>query len=485
MADKNHTMEKLPDLSKLSHDEKDVLIIHLWDVVQELRAQLATMSAELAELKGKQAKDSHNSSKPPGADVFRKPKSRRQPSGNKPGGQPGHSGSTLKRAAKADHVIEHAPPAQCDACGATLRDIPAAAEIRQVMELPPIFVQVTEHRRLTVRCSCGKTHRGNFPADVTGPVQYGPRLKALAVYLTQYQLLPVQRSAELMQDIWGVSISAASIDTYAMKAGARIKPVTERIRHAIRRAAVAHFDESGLRVAGALHWLHTAATPQLAWYGHHAKRGSCAIEQFDILPRFAGVAVHDGFATYRDYPCRHGLCNAHHLRELIWLEETGGQAWTTLMIRLLLDAKKCADEAKKNGRAVDRARIDEYRQRFLEIVAGGLRSNPEQPKASGSKRRVKQSPETNLLLRLNRYRDDVMRFLADPDVPFDNNLAERAIRMPKLKQKVSGCFRSEHGADTFCTIRSYLATLRKQGLDLFSALTRTFQGNPLLPAFSP
>ena len=478
-------MKELPDLNTLSHAEKDALIMQLWAMVQALTGQVDALTAEVAELKGRLIKDSHNSSKPSGLDVFRKPKSQRLPSGKKPGGQRGHPGSTLKRVAQPDRSVDHPPPPSCDACGAALVGTVAVVETRQVMELPPLAVEVVEHRRLARRCVCGKLHRGEWPADVTEPMQYGPRLKALAVYLTQYQMLPVLRSAELLRDLWGAPISAASIDAYATAAGATLAPVVDRIRHAVAQAGVAHFDESGLRVAGTLHWLHTAATPRLSWYGHHARRGGEAIEHFDILTRFNGVAVHDGFAPYRDYACHHALCNAHHLRELIWLDETSGQTWSRRMIHLLTDAKAAAEGARGGQPSLTPAAVAAYHQRFEALLAEGRRLNPERPKAAGSRRAVKQSPATNLLKRLTRYRTDVLRFLSDPRVPFDNNLAERAIRMPKLKQKISGSFRSDHGADTFCAVRSYLATLRKQGLDLVSALTKTFQGAPPLPSFSP
>ena len=475
-------MKELPDLSSLSHTQKDELILTLWAMVQSLTARVETLTAEVAELKGRLSKDSHNSSKPPSADGLKKPKSLRKPSGKKRGGQKGHPGSTLRQVTTPDHIVVHAPPEMCDGCGQVL-PVGSVVEARQVMELPPLAVEVTEHRCLAVTCPCGKVHRGQFPAGVTEAIQYGPRLKALAVYLTQYHLLPMRRSAELIEEIFGAPISAASLHGYIRESATHLAPTVERIKTGVKATAVVHFDESGLRVEGGLDWLHTAATEQLSWYGHHARRGVVAMEHFDILPHFVGVAVHDGLAAYRDYDCLHGLCNAHHLRELVWLDETLGQTWPAHLIDLLCTAKAVADHAKAQRQPVAAEQVAAFRQRFDALVAEGLLLNPPNPTREGRRGPVKQSTATNLLLRLRRYTEDVLRFLSNPAVPFDNNLAERAIRMPKLKQKVSGCFRTTQGADDFCTIRSYLATLRKQCLPLFDSLVKVFLGNTPQPQF--
>jgi transposase len=474
--------QKLPDLRTLSHAQKDALIVELFGMVKRLTAEVERLTKRVAELEGRLGKDSHNSSKPPSTEGFKKTKSQRTASGKKPGGQPGHPGSTLRQMTHPDRLIEAPIPERCDACGGDLADRPATLEARQVIDIAPLRLEVTEYRLRTIRCTCGKIHRSPLPAGVREPVQYGPRTKALVVYLNDYQLLPVRRTADLLQDLWGASMSPASVDAYMHEAGQRLHPMVEKIRAAATASSVLHLDESGLRVAGKLHWLHTAATPELSWYAHHPKRGLDAFESFGILPRFTGTAVHDGFAPYRDYACRHALCNAHHLRELIWISETTGQAWAQEMIDLLIAAKKETDAA--GGKAMSASCLANYLQRFEQLVAAGQSLNPERAHPKGGHRRAKQSDATNLLKRFARYRLDILRFLSDPAVPFDNNLAERAIRMPKLKQKISGAFRSDHGADTFCAIRSYLATLRKQGMDLFRALTCTFQGKPPAPSFT-
>ena len=474
-------LQELPDLGKLSDAQKDALIVELFGLVKKLSGEVERLRRRVEELEGRLKKDSHNSSKPPSAEGLRKPKSQRKSSGKKPGGQKGHLGSTLKQMTNPDRIVEAPISCWCEACGAALSEGETTVETRQVIDLAPLRLDVTEYRLRTVRCACGKIHRAAEPEGAREAVQYGPRIKAMAVYLTNYQLLPLRRTADLLEDLWGAPISPASVHAYACQASQRLRPVVDDIRRAVGASAVLHLDESGFRVGGALHWLHTAATPELSWYAHHPKRGLEAFESFDILPRFVGTAVHDGFSPYRDYPCRHALCNAHHLRELIWIGETTEQAWAQEMINLLVLAKNEVQAAA--GKALNEARIDDYHQRFVQLVAVGKALNPERPKLAGSRRPVKQSEATNLLKRFERYRHDILRFLSDPAVPFDNNLAERAIRMPKLKQKISGAFRSNHGADSFCIVRSYLATLRKQGGNLFRALYSTFLCNPTAPSF--
>ncbi len=315
-----------------------------------------------------------------------------------------------------------------------------------------------------------------------------PVIKGTVVYLTQQQLLPprlmMERTTQILSDLWGVPISTGSVQTRIAQAAQILTPVVERIATAIQAAPVVHFDETGQQVDKRLHWLHTATTPDLTWYGTHPRRGQIAMDAFGILPGFTGVAVHDGWTSYREYPCAHALCNAHHLRELIYLEETTEQAWPRKMIDFLRRAKDQADAAKGRDQALTHTQIAQLRCEYDAVLAEGVRDNPPCTQNAGRRGRIKQSPAFNLLMRLRQHADDVLRFLSDARVPFDNNPAERAIRMPKLKQKTSGCFRTVAGAESFATIRSYLATLRKQGRNLFHALTLTFQNQPPDPILS-
>jgi transposase len=480
-------METLPDLAGLTHAEKDEVIHALWDVVTALRkevvglkAEVASLKAEVIELRGQLAKNSRNSSIPSSAEGLKKTKSMRKKGTRPPGGQPGHSGSTLKQADHPDHVVDHRLSEVCDACGGLLAG-ETATEARQVFDLPPVAMEVTEHRVHQLRCTCGKLHRSEFPTEVSAPVQYGPGVKALAVYLTQHHMLPVARTARLLADLYGLSISAGTIQAMIGEAGTRLAPTVEQIADAVAQANVAGADESGFRVAGKLNWLHTAVTDALTWLGLHTKRGKIAFEDFGLLYRIKGTLVHDGWASYRELDCAHALCNAHHLRELTFVHEECGQPWAKHMIDLLVATHH--ETVATQGKPLTAMRIRTIRADYEAILVGAATANPERP-ASGKRGRTAQSVPFNLYRRLRDHADDVLRFTIDPLVPFSNNLAEQAIRMPKVKHKIAGCFRTTEGAQAFCIIRSYLATLQKQHFDLFSSLVQVFKGNVPQPRLS-
>jgi transposase len=403
----------------------------------------------------------------------------RIPGQNPTGGQKGHEGHTLKKAERPDHIVTHAPPTICDECGSLLLEV-TVAETRQVFDLPPTHYEVTEHRVLEAHYACGKLHRSEFPEGVNAPVQYGPCLKAAVVHLTQHHMLPAQRTAELMGDLFDLPLSDATVLAAVDEAHQRLEPTVTAIGQAISAAPIAHADETGLRVDGKLHWLHVLATGLLTWMGIHPHRGKKAFDAFGLLTSFVGTLIHDGWKPYRDLVCQHALCNAHHLRELTYVFEEMGQAWANHLIEMLVDA---CHEVTAAGGPLTADRIAHFRSLYLEIIAAGEAANPRAP-PSGKRGRTRQSKAVNLLRRLRTYADDVLRFMTDPGVPFTNNLAEQAVRMPKVKQKVSGCFRTLAGAQSFCTIRSYLDTLRKQGANLFHALTQTFQGNVPQPRFA-
>ncbi len=458
-----------PDLSAMDHAAKD-------DLIRFLLAENAELKSRITALEVRLAKDSHNSSKPPSSDGLRKPapKSLRQAGQHPKGGQKGHKGSSLERVSEPDHVVNHPLPATCDACGCTLDDA-HISEARQVFDIPPQQVEVTEHRALEAHCTCGKVHRSDFPEGVTATTQYGPRVQAMAVYLTQHHMLPILRTTQILRDTCGVALSPGAVVRMIRTAAGNLILTVAHIADAVRDAHVAHFDETGMRVAGKLHWLHTAATPNLTWVGIHTRRGQEAFDAFGILPRFQGIAIHDGWAPYRKYDCLHGLCNAHHLRELTMVHELYGQRWAKRMIDLLVTANR----EVANGPLTD-DRMVQINADYTALLAQGDKVHPIKKRKDGSAHR-RQSYPTNLLRRLREYREDVLRFLSDPGVPFTNNIAEQAVRMPKVKQKISGCFRTFDGAAAFCTIRSYLETLRKQGVDLLHALVQSFQGKTPQP----
>ncbi|MDO8812452.1 MAG: IS66 family transposase [Gallionella sp.] len=467
-------METLPDLDHLSVAQKD-------DLIRALFAQVAALTAKVAELEGRLAQNSRNSSKPPSSDGLGKPKPKSQRrSGQKPtGGQKGHAGHTLKKVAQPDHIETHSPPSHCDACHRPLA-CAVVAETRQVFDIPPLRHEVTEHRVLEARCLCGKVHRGKFPAAVSAPVQYGPRIKASVVHLTHHHMMPVARTGALSGDLFGLPMSDATVLAIHEEARTLLAPIVLAMGEALKTVPVAHADETGMRVAGSLRWLHVLSTATLTWIGAHVNRGRKAFDAFGILPAFTGTLIHDGWKPYRDLRCTHGLCNAHHLRELAYVFEEMGQVWAQCLIDLLVDAHR---EVAAVGGPLSGDRIAHYRCAHARILADGEAANPRAP-PSGKRGGTKQSKALNLLDRLRIHADDVWRFMTDHGVPFSNNIAERDVRMPKVKQKISGGFRTLSGLDTFCTIRSYLATLHKQGDNLFHALTRAFQGSPPQPRFA-
>lgn len=464
-----------------------------------LREQVQVLAAQVQELQARLAKDSHNSSKPPSSDgLGRKPhrtKSLRTPSGKKAGGQVGHQGTTLRLVAtdQADVVAEHRPT-QCAACH---RELPADAEVvlrerRQVRDLPPlpICLLVTEHQALRLRCpACQAVTAGTFPTDAPSRAQYGPRLRALAVYLSQAQFVPLGRVQQVLREVaGGLRLGRGTLVSWIQQAARTLEPVEAQLKAALRQAPVLHSDETGVRRGGKLAWTHVTSTDRLTHYAVHAQRGRAATDAIGILPDFAGVSVHDGFASYRTYTaCRHALCNVHHLRELTFLEEEYEQVWAKDLKDLLRAMRTAADQARDQGLAqVPPSVRDPLHARYRELLAAGLAANPPPPtvRRAGQRGRLAQPPARNLLGRLLLDQEAVLAFLDDLAIPFDNNQAERDLRGFKVHQKVSNGFRSDPGAEAFARIRGYLATLRKQGQALLAALETVVAGCPLYPAFA-
>jgi len=460
---------------------------------QRQREQIATLLARVQELEARLAKDSHNSSKPPSSDgLRRKTKRLRQRSGKKPGGQLGHQGETLHLVATPDDVIEHRPTV-CEVCQTPLAEAASVVlyERRQVHELPPVVrLRVTEHRALHVRCpSCEQVSIGPFPADVKSRAQYGARVRALAVYLVEQQHVPVGRVQQLLADVLGMRLARGTLVGWVQQAAQVLEPVERQIKAALSLAPVLHHDETGVRRAGKLAWAHVTSTSRLTHYAVHAQRGHEATDAIGILPAFRGVSVHDGWGSYGVYTaCRHALCNVHHLRELTFLEEQYHQGWAKGLKALLREMKLATERARAHGRLrLPPAERADFIVRYQALLEMGLAANsppPDQERRPGQRGRLAQSPARNLLGRLLLRRDEVLAFLDDLAIPFDNNQAERDLRGLKIQQKVSGCFRSDRGADAYATIRGYLSTLRKQGHTHLAALEALFTGQPPYPAFA-
>lgn len=453
-------------------------------LVGELRQANQALTERVSQLEARLGKNSQNSSKPPSSDAFTKPvpRSLRKKSGRRPGKQPGDPGARLEPRAKPDEVVVHRP-VSCRSCGSDLDDAPVVGEqVRQVLDLPPIELVAIEHRAQRRACSCGAVTTADFPAEATAPVCYGPGVAALGSYLLARQHLPVDRAAEAMADCFGVPVSTGWLATLLPGAVARLEKFTDLIRRRLRAAPACHFDETGGRVAKKLRWIHVACTDSLTFYHLDDKRGMSAIDAAGVLPGLSGVAVHDGHTPYRRYDVVHGLCNAHHLRELAGIADATGQDWPTKLADLLVEIHAAVEHAKASGRTkLTARRLAGFTERYDALVNEGQRLNPPPP-PTGKRGRPKLGPAGSLLRRLDEYRDDVLRFATDFTVPFDNNQAERDIRMVKIQQKISGGWRSEAGARAFLTVRSYLSTARKHHRAGLDVLRELFTGDPWLPA---
>ena len=444
-------------------------------VIEQLQQRVQELEARLQE-------DSHNSHWPPSRDKGRT-KSLRQPSGKKRGGQPGHEGRTLKLVSEPEQVVVHRPE-QCVQCRRNLEEVVAVdAERRQVFDLPPLQMVVTEHRAEAVICPhCQRHNQAAFPAEVSKSVQYGPQVKALSVYLHQHHLLPFARLTQVLDDLLGTSPSAGTMALWLQEAAELVAEPVAQIKADLRQSEVVHCDETGLYIGGERVWLHVAATPHLTCYEAYPQRGRQGTDALGILPDFAGTAVHDNWAAYARYACRHALCNVHHLRELTFVHEQFAQVWAGELKQFLLEVKAQVDAAKAQGATTLppdlRARIDQQYQQLVEQALIETAPPPEGwPK--GKRGRVKKSKARNLAERFDLQRSQILAFVDDFAVPFDNNLVERDIRMVKVQQKISGCFRSWAGAQAACRLRSYLSTMHKQGHAAFAVLSALFAAHPL------
>jgi transposase len=460
-------------------------------VLREQLAQRDQLIGQLQErlqtLEERLGKDSHNSHLPPSSDRFvRQPKSLRKKSGKKPGGQPSHPGHSLSFSLTPDEVVVHALD-RCAHCQQDLHTIPLQAiERRQVVDVTLPRLVVREHQAEQKQCPhCQQISTADFPAAVRAPVQYGPSIAASGVYLVQQHLLPLARACEVLGDLLGVQLSEATLCSFIQGCAEQLSGVEKQIKEALLQASVIHLDETGLYVNGTRHWMHVTSTPTLTHYQVHRCRGKSALQAIGILPFFLGTSVHDSFGSYWRYGCQHALCNVHLLRDLTFLAEEQGWWWAAKLKALLLEMKEATEQARQQGRLwLDPLEVADWQARFLQLLDEGDQAHPRAHAPPNQRGRVKQSAGRNLLDRLRKHQQAVWAFLEDLRVPFDNNLAERDLRMVKVQQKVSGCFRSLSGAVAFSRIRGYLSTLRKQDLPLLSALQATLCGHPVLPSLT-
>lgn len=453
------------------------------EIILALEARLCALEPRVRELETRLGLNSRNSSKPPSSDGPAKPvvKSLREKSGRPPGGQPGHEGTTLRQVATPDRVERHVPH-RC-ACGCVLTGQPVTrVERYQVFDLPEPRMAVTEHQvHVTICPACEAECKGALPPEVSAaPVQYGPRVRALVVYLRVYQLLPYERVSALCGDVFGLPVSKATIEAAEVEADGHLQPFVEEVAAQLRAAPVAHVDETGFRVEGRTRWLHVVATPALTLYHVDDKRGQQAMEAQGVLPQFTGRLVHDCWAPYFAYEgCVHGLCGAHLLRELKFAHEEQGQSWALEMSVWLLYLAGL--RAARSDVPFSAQAVAFFEAQYKAILARGAAELPSPPERAAGRGRLPKSKSANLHERLVKHRDAVLRFVYDPQVPFTNNLAEQSMRMAKVQQKISGCLRTIAGARRFARLRSYVSTLIKQHRHVLTHIANAIAGTPWIP----
>ncbi len=487
MHDQQSTRAKLLTLYAEGPDAVVQFFELLLAEVDELKQIISKQEERIATLEGQLKQDSHNSHKPPSSDgLKRTTKNVRPKTDRSSGAQPGHEGTTLKMVSTPHHVVKHAVTA-CSGCGRSLGRLQSKSyRRRQMFDVPTPRLEVTEHRCEIKECpACGKTTTAAFPAGLTKAAQYGVNIKSIAAYLMHYQLLPSERTGAALSDLFGCCVAEGTLFRWAEELHTKLETPEQTVKEQLLQAPVLHSDETGLFCQAKLHWLHVNSTAHLTHYGVHPKRGTEAMDAIGILPRFGGTAIHDSWKPYFSYACTHSVCNAHILRELTFAHEEDHQRWAKDMKQLLLRIERSVDNARQRQQHSFSPRsLRRFERQYDRVLALALRHNPRQRGSPHRRGRKKQTKTRNLIERLRTYRAAVLAFMYDFRVPFTNNQAERDLRMAKVKQKISGTFRSPRGADIFCRIRGYISTARKNALAPFDALLRAFTDNPFVPSLN-
>ena len=467
--------KQTPSLHEIIKDQQ-LEIAKRDEIIKKLELIIKKQNARIEELERRLNLNSSNSSKPPSSDGLQKPPSRtqslREKSGKKPGGQLGHKGETLKPVENPD-VIEKHKITECPDCKTNLTDVPVAKTYkRQVVEIPKVAPIVTEHHIDVKHCpGCSTSVEAPHDNFINAPVQYGPNAKATAAYLHVEHLIPKERTSEIMQELCGLTMSAGTVENVIKTGASNVEAVVNDIAEQLRVSKHKHADESGVRVAGKLFWLHSLSNKYFVSYRLSEKRG-------DVPKDLMGTVTHDHFQSYYSEMenVTHSLCNAHHLRELKAVAEIDKEPWADVMARLLIFGNKLK-QLRPEG--ITTKFLGEFKAIYMRIVQCGLDYHNELGILSKPKRgKIKRRPGHNLLLRLQNRADDVLLFLYDLDVPFTNNMAEQDIRMIKVKQNISGSFRTTDGADDFFAVKSYVATAKKQGQAPLDVLVSAFQQKP-------
>jgi transposase len=452
--------------------------------IKTLREENIRLLARNIELETKQNKNSNNSSKPPSSNNNKKPLNSRKKTGKPSGGQTGHVGNTLLKIDNPDKIVDIRN--KICKCGCNLSGLQGEIQARQVFDLPELSINVTEYRTHKVICpDCKKVHITEFPATISQPVQYGDNLQALMVYLSNYQLVPLARTTEIIKNLTGKNISQGTIVNANKRLYDSLEKFEKDIKEKLKQAEVLHTDESGLRSQGKINWVHVASTNLATHYGIHKNRGAIATKDIGILPEFKGTMVHDHWKPYYTFTeCTHAECNAHNIRILKGIHENFNHNWAMDMGSLLIEIKREVDSLKcKEITFMPESNIKAYDERYKVIIVQGKEEDTKKCSVKISKKTGNpvKSEALRLLQKLEKYDIETLSFMYDFCIPFDNNLAERDIRMVKLRQKISGCFRGEDGGSRFCRIRSYISTCNKNGQDVMESLKRAIKGEPFIP----
>jgi transposase len=431
-----------------------------------LRLRIVALENKLS--KYENPKNSCNSSVAPSQDPYRKTKSLRCKSNKPQGGQKGHQGSKLEMVATPNTTVIHAI-SQCDCCGNNLPKNNETYDARQVFDLPPIKIQVTEHRAIQKTCRvCGTQNTANFPEGVTQKTQYGNNLKSLCVYLQNYQMLPYARCKEFIADLTGHNMSTGSLSNFQAVCVTRLEGYEQEIKKQLLQSPILHADETGIRLKGKTSWMHVMSNKSISYFAHHLNRGRQAMDEIGLLALYKGTLIHDRFSSYFGYGCEHSLCNAHILRDLNYVEETFNATWARQIKELLLDAKK-TKEKNPNLKA-------SYFSKIFNNYVSSIR-----PVIKKYDKKYTKTDEERLAFALEKHKYLILKFIEKAEIPFDNNQAERDLRMIKVKQKVSGCFRAKTQASYFACIRGYITTLKKNKENVLENIQNAFLKNPFIP----
>jgi transposase len=455
----------------------------------KLESQNIELRERINELESRLNQSRQNGNKPPSTGFFGNKKhklsSSREPSEKRPGGQKGHPGFTMSMSKHPDEIITNRL-CNCKYCGQSIQETEVIDhEKRQKFDIS-INHKVTEYRSEIKKCPyCNRKNKADFPESITKPVQFGNTVLTFVTYLRNYHLIPYYRIKEIIKDIFGLGISSATIKKAEKKCFHNLKGVTNYIKNKLIKEDVIDCDETGINVNGQRHHCHLISTKKLTFYFHHRSRGFIAMTKMGVLPKFKGVAVHDFWKPYFKYEkCEHAVCNVHILRELKEISKNETQKWALEMSDLLHEIKKYVDGVKKLNDKIEEETIKAFKEKYDSILMKGFEDNPPPQNLeihTGKRGKQAQSDAKNLLDRLSKYKTEVLRFATDLKVPFGNNQAERDIRMITIQQKISGSFRTPHGADAFCRIRGYISTIIKNNMPVLGSLSAVLEGVPPLP----